>query len=116
MGELGAGKTTITKGIVEEVAEISRDEVTSPTFTLVHEYTPFLLHLDLYRLETEPEVLSIGFTDLLDRDALLLIEWGERFPALIPREHYEVRITADSASPDTRRLIQLFGPGSDRTN
>ncbi len=95
IGNLGAGKTTLTKGIARGRAGVPPEEVTSPTFTLVHEYAPDFLHIDLYRLETEREVLSIGFEDILDRDALVLIEWGERFPELMPEERWEIRIRAD---------------------
>jgi tRNA threonylcarbamoyladenosine biosynthesis protein TsaE len=101
-GDLGAGKTTLSKGIAQGRAGISPDEVTSPTFTLIHEYTPNVIHMDLYRLETEREVLGLGFDDLLDREALLLIEWGERFPHLIPPEHYV--ITLRTIDDDAREI------------
>jgi tRNA threonylcarbamoyladenosine biosynthesis protein TsaE len=103
-GDLGAGKTTLTKGIAKGRAGISPDEVTSPTFTLIHEYAPNLIHMDLYRLETEREVLGLGFDDLLDREALLLVEWGERFPHLIPPEHYVITL---KASTEEAREITL---------
>lgn len=106
VGNLGAGKTTLAKGVARAITGMDPDDVTSPTYTLIHEYSPELLHLDLYRLETEKEVLGLGFEDLLDRPALILIEWGERFPALIPPEHFEVRFTAKE---DTRE-IHLLGP------
>jgi len=101
IGNLGAGKTTLTKGIVRGRTGLSRDEVTSPTFTLVHEYAPKLYHIDLYRLETEREVLSSGIEDILDSEALVLIEWGERFPQIFSGEHFEIRIEADG---DSRRI------------
>lgn len=104
VGNLGAGKTTISKGIARGIASIQPDEVTSPTFTLVHEYSANLLHLDLYRLESEREVIGLGFDDLLDREAVMLIEWGERFPALIPPEHYEVHLSIKGESREIRLL------------
>jgi len=104
IGNLGAGKTTLTKGIALGRAGVVPDEVTSPTFTLVHEYAPDFVHIDLYRLETEREVLSIGFEDILDREALVLIEWGERFPGLMPAQRVEIRIRADG---DTREIDLL---------
>jgi tRNA threonylcarbamoyladenosine biosynthesis protein TsaE len=93
-GNLGAGKTTLAKGIAQELGAATPDEVTSPTFTLIHEYSESLYHIDLYRLETSAEVESLGLDDLFDRDAVVLIEWGERFPNLLPPERVEVRITA----------------------
>ena len=106
VGNLGAGKTTLTKGIARAVMGMDPNEVTSPTYTLVHEYSPELLHLDLYRLETEKEVLGLGFEDLLDRPALILIEWGERFRKLMPPGHFEIHLAANQE----QREIQLLGP------
>ena len=95
IGNLGAGKTTITKGIVAELGAAAPDEVTSPTFTLIHEYSDTVYHIDLYRLQTAAEVASLGLDDLFDRDAIILIEWGERFPHLMPNDRIEIRLTAD---------------------
>jgi ATPase, YjeE family len=78
-GNLGAGKTTLTKGIVEGLGVAARDEVSSPTFTLIHEYGSAVYHVDLYRLETAREVASLGLDDLFDQDSIVLIEWGERW-------------------------------------
>jgi tRNA threonylcarbamoyladenosine biosynthesis protein TsaE len=103
IGELGAGKTTLTKGIVAGLGAAEPEEVTSPTFTLVHDYGAGVYHIDLYRLETEREVASLGLGDLFERDdAVVLIEWGERFPSLFPPPRVEIRITADG---DTRELF-----------
>lgn len=110
VGNLGAGKTTLTKGIARAIAGIDPDDVTSPTYTLIHEYSPDLLHLDLYRLETEKELLGLGFEDILERRALILIEWGERFRSLMPPDHFEIHLEADRDS----REIRLLGP--DRTD
>jgi tRNA threonylcarbamoyladenosine biosynthesis protein TsaE len=94
IGDLGAGKTTITKGIVEGLGAGREDDVSSPTFTLIHEYGGDVYHIDLYRLETESQVRTLGLDDLLARDAVLLIEWGERFPNLWPSDRVEIRIRA----------------------
>ena len=95
IGNLGAGKTTLAKGIVEGRGAAYRDEVSSPTFTLIHEYGEGrVYHIDLYRLEEAREVESLGLDELFERDALTLIEWGERFPALMPPGRTEIRIRA----------------------
>jgi tRNA threonylcarbamoyladenosine biosynthesis protein TsaE len=106
IGDLGAGKTTLAKGIVEGLGAANADEVSSPTFTLIHEYgDPVkVYHADLYRLDTAEQVRRLGIEELFDKPALLLIEWGERFPEVIPAEHTEIRLT--HASEDTR-LIEL---------
>src|ERR1700761_8638672 len=77
IGDLGAGKTTLTKGIVEGRNAGSADDVSSPTFTLIHEYgDPVkVYHVDLYRLDTVEEVSRLGLEELFDRPALTLIEW-----------------------------------------
>lgn len=99
IGNLGAGKTTLTKGIVEGLGAAEADEVSSPTFPLVHEYSSTVYHVDLYRLETLEQVLTIGLEDLFDSDALLLIEWGERFRQVMPTPRTEISI---EASGETR--------------
>ena len=95
-GDLGAGKTTLVKGIAEFLGAAKRDEVTSPTFTLIHEYNGTklrLYHLDLYRLETERELLTLGLDEIAaEPDALVLIEWGEKFPSIIARADGEIVI------------------------
>ena len=82
-GELGAGKTTLVKGWVEALGAGSADEVTSPTFTLVHEYAGAkgkIYHLDVYRLETERELAALGLEEMAGQPkALVLVEWGEKF-------------------------------------
>ena len=84
-GDLGAGKTTLAKGIAEGFHAASAQDVTSPTFTLVHEYRSpraTLHHIDLYRIDTARELETLGIGDLLAPDSILLIEWGEKFPRL----------------------------------
>ena len=83
IGNLGAGKTTLAKGIVAEVTPVTEDDVASPTFTLIHDYGE-VVHIDLYRLETECEVEALGLDEIIDRARYTLIEWGERFPRLFP--------------------------------
>ena len=95
IGDLGAGKTTLAKGIAKGRGAAEPEEVSSPTFTLIHEYgeRPKVYHIDLYRLERASEVLALGIDDLLDGDAILLVEWGERFPALWPPERTEIHLS-----------------------
>ncbi len=85
VGNLGAGKTHATKGIVAGLG--STAEVSSPTFTLVHEYTGGRLtafHFDFYRLESAQEVLNIAWDDYLDGGGVVIVEWADRFPELLP--------------------------------
>ena len=94
IGDLGAGKTTLTKGIAEGRGAASADEVSSPTFTLIHEYgdPAKIYHVDLYRLDERREAERLGLEELLERPALVLVEWGERFPDLFPENRSEIRI------------------------
>lgn len=101
IGNLGAGKTTLAKGIVSGLGAAEPDDVTSPTFTLIHEYGrssqgAWVYHIDLYRLERPEEVARLGLEEIFDRDAVVLIEWGERFPHLMPADRIEIRIEAPS--------------------
>ena len=96
-GPLGAGKTTLVKGIAEALDAAERDEVTSPTFTLMHEYEgsrdgkPITLyHLDLYRLEAERQVEALGIDELLEDNAIVLVEWGEKFASIRRRAGGEI--------------------------
>ena len=93
IGNLGAGKTTLTKGIVAGRSGISIDEVSSPTFTLIHQYgVPPVYHVDLYRLDEPREVESLGLDELFSSGALVLLEWAERFPQLMPRRRTEIEL------------------------
>jgi tRNA threonylcarbamoyladenosine biosynthesis protein TsaE len=94
IGNLGAGKTTLAKGIAHGRGAAERDEVSSPTFTLIHEYGAGVYHIDLYRLDEPRQVATLGLDELFDRDALVLIEWGERFPALMPAHRTEIYLRA----------------------
>jgi tRNA threonylcarbamoyladenosine biosynthesis protein TsaE len=94
IGNLGAGKTTLAKGIVRGRGAAERDDVSSPTFTLIHEYGPlgYVYHIDLYRLDEARQAATLGLEEIFDRDALVLIEWGERFPQLLPPQRTEIFI------------------------
>ncbi|MCX6594704.1 MAG: tRNA (adenosine(37)-N6)-threonylcarbamoyltransferase complex ATPase subunit type 1 TsaE [Acidobacteria bacterium] len=104
-GDLGAGKTTLSKGITAERTGLAPDEVSSPTFTLIHEYgSPTrVYHIDLYRLETDAEVWGLGLDELFDRKALVLIEWGERFEKLYGVPLWRVEISAVAGG----RVVEL---------
>ena len=105
-GDLGAGKTTLTKGIVEGRALTSPDDVGSPTYTIIHEYgNPVgIYHVDLYRLDTLEEAGRLGLDELFDKRALVLIEWGERFPRILPPRALQIRITHLGSD---RRAIEI---------
>lgn len=94
IGNLGAGKTTLAKGIVKGLKAAQPDEVSSPTFTLIHEYGPSVFHIDLYRLDTAAQVATLGLDEIFDRRAVVLIEWGERFPELMPAQRIEICLRA----------------------
>ena len=95
-GDLGAGKTTLVKGVAAALGAAEAEDVTSPTFTLVQEYRGAkvrLVHLDLYRLETERELLTLGLEEMAEEpDALVLVEWGEKFPSVVARADGEIAI------------------------
>ncbi len=94
IGKLGAGKTTLAKGIVKGLGAGQPEDVSSPTFTLIHEYGSGrkVYHVDLYRLDRPAEASRLGLEELFGRKSVVLIEWGERFPELMPAERYEIRI------------------------
>jgi tRNA threonylcarbamoyladenosine biosynthesis protein TsaE len=106
-GGVGAGKTTLVKGIAAALGAAAEDEVTSPTFTIVHEYqgtSVRLFHLDLYRLETEEQIAVLGIDEMAGyTDSLLLIEWGERFESIV--KHACGEIYMEHGDGDERGLI-----------
>jgi len=105
IGNLGAGKTTLAKGIVSGLGAAPPDEVSSPTFTLIHDYGDGrAYHVDLYRLDESRELATLGLDELFDSGAPVLIEWDERFPALLPERRTEIRIRSDGAD---QREIQI---------
>ncbi len=109
IGELGTGKTTLVKGIAQALDAAEPDEVTSPTFTLIHEFDGAregkpvkLYHLDVYRLESERQLETLGLDDLLTPDALVLVEWGEKFKSIRKRATGEIVIASEGG--DTRKI------------
>jgi tRNA threonylcarbamoyladenosine biosynthesis protein TsaE len=103
IGNLGAGKTTLAKGIVSGLGAADSEDVTSPTFTLIHEYGEgSVYHIDLYRLDRAEQAAALGLDDIFDREAVVLIEWGERFPQLLPEDCIEIRL--ESLGPEARRI------------
>lgn len=105
IGNLGAGKTTIAKGIVKGLGAAHPDEVSSPTFTLIHEYGPAVYHVDLYRLDRAEQVASIGLDEIFERRAVVLVEWGERFPELMPGERVEITLRAVGEGEREIRIV-----------
>jgi tRNA threonylcarbamoyladenosine biosynthesis protein TsaE len=108
-GELGAGKTTLVKGIASALGVAEEDAVTSPTFTLVHEHgdteSPVrVLHLDVYRLETERQLSTLGIDEMLQSENLVLVEWGEKFASLVERSDGAIEI---EATGDESRRVRL---------
>lgn len=108
-GDLGSGKTTLVKGIAEALDAADADEVTSPTFTLIHEYEgrrdgqPIsLYHLDLYRIEGERQLGTLGLDDLSAPDCVVLVEWGEKFPSVVSRSNGEIVMV--STGGDSRKI------------
>lgn len=106
-GEVGAGKTTLVKGIAEALGAAAAEEVTSPTFTLVHEHQGTkvrVYHLDLYRLEEDREVAALGLEEMAgEPDALVLVEWGERFPSVVAMATAEIAM--GQGEEENERLI-----------
>jgi len=106
-GEVGAGKTTLVKGIAAALGAAVEEDVTSPTFTLVHEYKNervHLFHLDLYRLETEEQIAVLGLEEMLaEPNALVLVEWGERFESVVGLASGEIAM--EQGEDDERVLL-----------
>ena len=121
-GDLGAGKTVLTQGIAQGLGITAR--VTSPTFTLVSQYTrpdgDLLLHLDCYRLGSPEqadgalEATFFGLEEIVDRrDAVVVIEWAERVASLRPPDYHQISLSYDQATPDQRQIQFLaHGPQS----
>lgn len=114
-GDLGAGKTTLVKGIAEALDAADPDEVTSPTFTLIHEYEgtrttagqkqPVVLyHLDLYRIQNERQLDSLGLEELVAPDSIVLVEWGEKFPSVVKRSQGEIEMRSTGGDARTITL------------
>ena len=108
-GELGTGKTTLVKGIAQALDAAEPEEVTSPTFTLVHEYDGTLdgkpvklFHIDVYRLESERQLETLGLDELLTPDALVLVEWGDKFKSIKKLATGEIVISSEGG--DARKI------------
>ena len=119
-GDLGAGKTTLVKGIAAALGAAEPEEVTSPTFTLIHEYAGrsvehanlgeaiLLYHLDLYRIENQRQLDTLGMEELMTPQSVLLIEWGEKFPSVTARCDGEIVI--ETLHGDERRITLKLQP------
>lgn len=109
-GDLGAGKTTLVKGIAEGFRAAAQDDVTSPTFTLVHEYRGpgvNLYHIDLYRVDTPRQLETLGLDDLIGENSVLLIEWGEKFQHFLRQR--DVEIALERVGENERRVRVTTG-------
>jgi tRNA threonylcarbamoyladenosine biosynthesis protein TsaE len=112
-GELGSGKTTLAKGIAAGLGAANEDEVTSPSFTLAHEYTRHgapatgakVYHIDLYRIDTTRELGSLGLDEVMRSKSTVLIEWGDKLPSGLFAAHF--RIVLELAGEDQRRIIVM---------
>ena len=106
-GDLGTGKTTLTKGIVSGLGAASEDDVTSPTFTLVHVYgkAAKVYHADLYRIENFHDFETLGLEDMFSSPAVVILEWSERFP--LPSPWPQIRLRLEHLGGDSRRITVL---------
>ena len=106
-GELGTGKTTLTKGIVAGLRAAEEDEVTSPTFTLLHEYGVGgkVFHGDLYRVETFHDFETLGMEDVFAKPAIVILEWSEKFP--LKTEWPQVRLRLEHLGGDSRKIMRF---------
>jgi tRNA threonylcarbamoyladenosine biosynthesis protein TsaE len=109
-GELGAGKTAFVQGFGRGLGVTG--QITSPTFTLAHQYEGRLTlhHVDVYRLEHLSEVFDVGLPELLDEDSVVLIEWGDAILPVLPNDYLEVRLTFDEGDDD--RVVELRPVGA----
>ena len=106
LGEPGAGKTTLVKGIAQAFQAAKEEDVTSPTFTLVHEYRGpkvNLYHIDLYRVDTLRELETLGLDDLRGEHSVLLIEWGEKFSRF--RRERDIEIAIERLGDLERKIV-----------
>ena len=109
-GTLGAGKTQWTRFYAIALGA-QPDSVTSPTFMLVHEYDsqPLIYHLDAYRIGDEDEMLELGIEEMLDADAITIVEWADRFPRLLPRNTLRIHLEVGETENSRHALIQASG-------
>ena len=103
-GELGAGKTTLAKGIISGLGAAREEDVTSPTFTLVHVFHSHatVYHVDLYRISNLRDLETLGLEDIFDRPAIVVVEWAEKFA--LRSDWPVVRIHLEHAGEDKRRI------------
>ena len=116
VGELGAGKTVFAKGVAQGLG-LSAALLASPTFTIAQELPAGrglrLVHADLFRIEGPRELEAVGWHDWLAPGVLLLVEWADRVPGELPRDHLEVRFSRDPGRPEERQLeARAHGPAS----
>ncbi len=106
-GDLGSGKTTLTKGIVSALGAAREEDVTSPTFTLLHAYGEGqqVFHGDLYRIENFHDFETLGMEDLFTRPGIVILEWSERFP--LPSPWPQIRLRLEHLGGDARRITVL---------
>ncbi|MGH2540644.1 MAG: tRNA (adenosine(37)-N6)-threonylcarbamoyltransferase complex ATPase subunit type 1 TsaE [Actinomycetota bacterium] len=110
-GDLGAGKTTFVQGVARGLG--IEDRVTSPTFTLVREYSGILglAHVDVYRLDRVQDVVDLGLEELGGGEDVLMVEWGDTIEELLPQDRLRVELTTDAAAGDDVRTIVFTGSG-----
>lgn len=104
-GDLGAGKTTLVRGIVAAIEGAQPDEVASPTFTLIHDYGAGVFHVDLYRLDRASQIDTLGLEEIFAQARLVLIEWGEKLGRLTPAQRTEIFM---EPCGDNQRLIRVL--------
>jgi tRNA threonylcarbamoyladenosine biosynthesis protein TsaE len=118
-GDLGSGKTTLTKGIVAGLGAAAEDDVTSPTFTLVHVYgnaqspPARVYHADLYRIKNFTDFETLGLEEVFEQPGVLILEWAERFP--LPSPWPQIRVRLEHLQGDRRRLTVISGPSDQLT-
>src|SRR5271154_5468891 len=114
-GELGSGKTTLTKGIISGLGAAREEDVTSPTFTLVHVFHNHckVYHTDLYRVEGFHDLESLGLEDALTENAIMIVEWSERFS--LQTDWHRVEISLEHAGGDSRRIVVVGLPPGPRS-
>ena len=111
VGELGAGKTTLVRGIVQGLGVTDRRVVKSPTFSLVYKYEGRIpiYHFDAYRLEDAQEMLDIGSDEMIYGNGVAIVEWADKVLGCLPKEYLEITLTAVS---ENERNIEISGYGS----
>lgn len=114
IGNLGSGKTTLAKGITAGLGAAAEEEVTSPSFTLIHEYSHGrvkVFHVDLYRVDGERAIATLGLEDLLDEHApaVVLVEWGEKLPGAFRGPRWEIHLADLGGDRRKIRVEEIHG-------